>query len=194
VIVVLTFTGSLSVMEAGHAETRAVLLAALTCNLAWGIVDAALYLMSRFVEHARAVSTLMAVRRAPAGGAHALILDALPGVVSAVLTHPEVESLRERLTRLPEPSERVALTRTDWIGATAVCLLVFGSTLPVVVPFLLIHDPGVALRTSNLVALTIMFITGWRLGQHAGRPAWRVALFTVLIGVVLVAVTMALGG
>ena len=45
VIMVLTFTSSISVAESGHAETREVLVAALGCNVAWGIVDAAFYLM-----------------------------------------------------------------------------------------------------------------------------------------------------
>jgi len=194
VIVVLTFTLSLSGADSGRSETGAVLRAALTCNLAWGIVDGALYLMSRFVEHARAHSTLLAVRRAPPDTAQALILDALPAPVAQVLTRAEVDGVWQRLARLPEPSHRIVLTRTDLIGAVAVCLLVFCSTLPIVVPFLLIHDASTALRASNGVALAMLFVAGWRLGQHAGRPPWRVAVVTVLIGVVLVAVAMALGG
>ena len=39
-IMVLTFTGSLSVAEAGHSEVRTMLVGALGCNLAWGIIDA----------------------------------------------------------------------------------------------------------------------------------------------------------
>ena len=50
VIMVLTFTGSISVAEGGATETRTVLAAAIGCNLAWGIVDAAMYLMANFAE------------------------------------------------------------------------------------------------------------------------------------------------
>ena len=35
-IMVLTFTGSLSVAEAGRDDVRAMLIGALGCNLAWG--------------------------------------------------------------------------------------------------------------------------------------------------------------
>jgi hypothetical protein len=38
-IMVLTFTGSLSAAEAGRADVRAMLVAALGCNLAWGIEE-----------------------------------------------------------------------------------------------------------------------------------------------------------
>jgi hypothetical protein len=39
-IMLLTFTGSLSVAEAGREDIRTMLIGALGCNLAWGIIDA----------------------------------------------------------------------------------------------------------------------------------------------------------
>ena len=60
---VLTFTGSISVAEGGATETRTMLAAAIGCNLAWGIVDAAMYLMANFTERARGLATLRAIRR-----------------------------------------------------------------------------------------------------------------------------------
>ena len=42
-IMVLTFTGSLSVAQAGRDDVRAMLIGALGCNLAWGIIDAVFY-------------------------------------------------------------------------------------------------------------------------------------------------------
>src|SRR5262249_61903131 len=44
-IMVLTFTGSLSVAEAGRGEVRTMLVGALGCQLAWGVTDRVLYLM-----------------------------------------------------------------------------------------------------------------------------------------------------
>jgi len=38
-IMVLTLTGSLSVAKAGRGEVRTLLVGALGCNLAWGIID-----------------------------------------------------------------------------------------------------------------------------------------------------------
>ena len=43
-IMALSFTCTLSVAESGRAEVRTMLFAALGCNLAWGIVDAVMYL------------------------------------------------------------------------------------------------------------------------------------------------------
>src|SRR4051812_49757418 len=63
-IMVLTFTGSLSVAEAGREDVRAMLIGALGCNLAWGIIDAVLYLMGCLAEKGRGLITLRAVRKA----------------------------------------------------------------------------------------------------------------------------------
>lgn len=51
-LMALSFTGSLSVAT-GHEEIRTVLAAALGCNIAWGLVDAVMYLVGTATERAR---------------------------------------------------------------------------------------------------------------------------------------------
>src|SRR6188474_3945331 len=63
-IMVLTFTGSLSIAEAGRDDVRAMLIGALGCNIAWGIIDGILYLMGCLAEKGRDLSTFLAVREA----------------------------------------------------------------------------------------------------------------------------------
>lgn len=195
VIMVLTFTSSISVVEGGQAETREVLLAALGCNVAWGIVDAAFYLMANFVERARKRMMLRSVREShDQEAAHGLILAALPSPVSAVLTASEVESLRQRLRQQGNPPAGQILNRRDLQGALGVFLLVFLSTLPIVIPFLLVPQAGMAMRASNAIAILMLFGVGWSVGTHAGQSGWRTGLVMVVLGLVLVAVTIALGG
>ena len=47
-IMVLTYTCSFSVAGAGREEVRTMLVGALGCNLAWGMIDAVFYLMGSF--------------------------------------------------------------------------------------------------------------------------------------------------
>jgi uncharacterized BrkB/YihY/UPF0761 family membrane protein len=47
-IMALTFTCSFSVAGAGREKVRELLIGAVGCNLAWGIIDAAFYLMGSF--------------------------------------------------------------------------------------------------------------------------------------------------
>src|SRR2546427_12257500 len=78
-IMVLTFTGSLSIAEAGRSEVRTMLIGALGCNLAWGIIDGVLYLMGCLAEKGRGLLTFRAVRRAAdPKEAQRVIADALP--------------------------------------------------------------------------------------------------------------------
>src|SRR5436190_14739964 len=192
---VLTFTGSISVAEGSAAENRTVLAAAVACNLAWGIVDAAMYLRATFAERARSLASLRAIRHTPSfDRAHRMIVDALPPVVSMVMTPLDLEMLRVRLSQQPESVAAVSLSRTDFAGAAGVFLMVFLSTFPVVIPFLILHETHQALRASNAIAIVMLFLTGWSLGRHTGRRAWLTGLGMVMVGVVLVAVTVALGG
>ena len=105
----------------------------------------------------------------------------------------EIETLRQRLGRYPEPTSLV-FHRRDFTGAVAVFLLVFLSTVPIVIPFLVVRQPEIAMRASNAIAIAILFGAGWKLGTYAGRPGWRSGLVMVVIGLVLIAVTIALGG
>jgi VIT1/CCC1 family predicted Fe2+/Mn2+ transporter len=194
-IMVLTFTSSISLAVGGRAETREVLIGALACNVAWGFVDAVMFLMAKFMERARNLATLRSIGAAsqPAT-AHRLILEGLPPLVSAVLTTSEVETIRHRLSEQGGAHQSIRLTGRDVVAALGVFLLVFLSTFPVVIPFLVMKNAMVALRTSNAIALVMLFITGWSLGRYAGRPGWRVGLGMMAIGVALVATTVALGG
>ena len=194
-IMVLTFTGSLSVAEAGRADVRLMLLGALGCNLAWGVIDGVLYLMGRLAEQGHGLLTLRAVRRtSDPQTAQQLIAGSLPPVIASILQPAELESLRQRLKELPDPPDRTRLPRDAWLGAAGVFLLVFLSTFPVVIPFTVIQDVTLALRVSNTVAIAMLFVTGYAFGRMTGRHPVKVGISMVVVGVILVGITIALGG
>lgn len=122
-IMALTFTGLIGSALGDGDEVRALLLGALGCNLAWGLVD---------------------------------------GVMMR--------------------------------AAVGVATLVFLSTLPVVVPFALMSDARLALRVSNVIAIVMLFGCGYQLGRYAGGRRWLAGAVVALLGVVLVPITIMLGG
>ena len=194
-VMVLTFTGTLSVTEAGRADVRDMLVAALGCNLAWGIVDGVMYVLDQMTLRARG---RLLVRRLHAEkdphAAHRLIADVLPERIAAILGTEELESMRRRLVAREDPSARTAPTARDLLGAASVCLLVFLTTLPVAIPFMLVSDPQPALRISNAVALVMLFLLGSSLARYTGGRPLRLGLGMLILGAVLVALTIALGG
>ena len=194
-IMVLTFTGTLSAAEAGRSDVRTMLLGALGCNVAWGIIDAVLYLMGCLAESNHSLVLFRAVRRTgEPDEARRLLSEALPPVVASVLRPEEFASLHARLKQLPEPPGRARLTREEWLAAIGVFVLVFLTTFPVSIPFLFMHNAVSALRVSNAVAIVLLFILGSRFGRVAGRRPWVTGVSMVLLGLVLVGITIALGG
>ena len=82
----------------------------------------------------------------------------------------------------------------DWWGALGVFLLVFLSTLPVVLPFVFARSPMRAIRFSNGIAIGMLFLTGYAFGRAAGYHPWLMGIAMVGLGCVLAAITIALGG
>jgi len=194
-IMVLTFTGSLSAATAGREEISTMLFGAIGCNFAWGIVDAFMYLINTITERGHGILKLRAVRAAKKPeAAQRIIVDALPKPVASVLQQGEIETIRQRLMQFPAPPERPRMGKQDFIGATGVFLIVFLSTFPVVIPFILMHNALLALRISNAIAIILLFLCGYWLGHYAGNRPWRMGFAMVVVGSVLVAVTIALGG
>src|SRR5882672_5753938 len=93
-IMVLTFTGSLSVAEAGREDVRTMLIGALGCNIAWGVIDGVLYLMGCLADKGRNLRTFRAVRAASEPQkAQRLISGALPPLIASVLEPAELETM-----------------------------------------------------------------------------------------------------
>ncbi len=194
-IMVLTFTGSLSVAEAGRAEVRDMLVGALGCNLAWGIIDGLFYLMGSLAERGSALLTFRAVRQeSDPRKAHELIAGTLPPMVASVVKPEEVESFRQRLKALPEPPRRAQLPKEDWLGALVMFVMVIITSFPAALPFLFIDEPWLALRVSNAVLLALLFVIGYRWAGYTTINRWRAGFTMLGVGAALVAVAIALGG
>jgi hypothetical protein len=194
-IMALTFTGTLGAATAGQEEVRTLLIGAIGCNIAWGLVDAVMFLLNSVTERGRGLLMLRAVHQAGSReDAREVVRAALPPAIASAMEPADVERLRERLVRTTDPLQPALLTRDDLLAASAVFLLVVLSTFPVVIPFLVFSQVHLALRVSNLVAIVMLFGLGYSLGQYGGLPPWRTGSSMVLLGVVLVGIAIALGG
>jgi VIT1/CCC1 family predicted Fe2+/Mn2+ transporter len=192
---VLTFTGSLSVAESGREDVRTMLIGALGCNVAWGIIDGLLYLMGCLSEQGRNVRAWRALRKTtdPVEGRR-VIAESLPPIVAATLGREEYETVRQKLLQLPEPPSRPRLGKNEWLGALAVALWVILTTFPVAIPFLFMDNVARAMRFSNGIAVSLLFVAGYAFGHVAEYRPWLTGLAMVVLGSALVAMTIALGG
>jgi len=194
-IMVLTFTGSLSVAEADRAEVRTMLIGALGCNIAWGVIDGNLYLMGCLADQGRGIRAWRAFKKAPnPETAHQVIADLLPSKMAETLSSTEYEVIRKKLQQLPEPPARPRLYKDQWLAALGVFLWVFVTTFPVAIPFIFMHDIAQAMRMSNGIAVVLLFVTGYAFGRCSEYHPWLSGLAMVLLGSALVGLTIVLGG
>jgi len=194
-ITALTFTCSFSVTKSDETSVNDMLFGALSCNTAWGLIDAVMYLLMTKTDAERGYTIMDFVRRTKnTSEASQFITDALPPVIAGVLQPDEVEKIRQRISQLPEPAATTGQKLKDYRTAGGIFLLVFLSTFPVAVPFIFNGDLNKALRISNITAILMMFFCGWALGKYAGRNQFLTGIMMSLFGAVLVLITIALGG
>ena len=194
-IMVLTFTGTLSVATAGDEDVREMLIGALGCNIAWGVIDGLLYLMGALAERGRNLATYRTVvGAATVAQAREAIAGAMPPVVASLLGCAELDAIHAKLKKLPEPPKHARLSGDDWRGAFGVFLLVFVATLPVTIPFMFMDDATRAMRWSNGIAVAMLFAAGYAYGRLIGRAQWVVGISMIALGLVIVALTIFLGG
>jgi VIT1/CCC1 family predicted Fe2+/Mn2+ transporter len=194
-IMVLSFTGAISVTTDAREDVRELLWAALGCNVAWGLIDAVMYLMNVAIERGHSILMIKKIHESKDPEESVQILkDEIQPAIAALLTTAELNEVSNRIRKLPEPSKKHVLTGTDLWAGVQIFFLVFLCTLPVALPFALIDDLALAMRASNGVAVLLLFIGGFLLASFAGFRKGITAIVYTLIGVSLVAITMALGG
>ena len=109
-IMALTITGAVSVVTADRFQIRTMLIAALGCNLAWGIIDAGMYLMGRLGERGRNVVLARAVRAArDREEAHRIIADELPPLLAPTVKQAQLELIRDERQETVRANEETDL-------------------------------------------------------------------------------------
>jgi VIT1/CCC1 family predicted Fe2+/Mn2+ transporter len=195
-IMALGFTAAVRLSDE-QVNSRELLIAITGCNLAWGIVDGVMFVLTSLFERGRKARAVRDVRNAPDEASALAAIERELNAPLLDLTSPsEREQLLRRVLELVRRSEieTVRLRVGDLLGGTAVALVIVLATVPVVVPFLFVNDPMLAARLSNLVALVELGLVGARWGQATGAsPIW-IAIGLTTVGLVLVAITIALGG
>lgn len=198
-IMTLTFTlgAGIIIRDEGREGARQLLIALIGCNIAWGIIDAALYLVGQLLNRGQRKHLVLAVRNAAdEHSASALIAGELDELLGNVTSAAERQTLYNRVAiKLRSTSAEVdSLTKADIRGAIASFWLVVLASVPAAIPFLLIDEAYLALRASNAVLLAMLFVTGYWWSRYTLGKPWLVGLAFLIGGIALVVLAIALGG
>jgi len=198
-IMTLTFTlgAGMVIQEQGKPGAREMLVAILGCNLAWGVIDGTFHVLGQMFERGRMLRLRLKVRGIGSPDeARELVADELDELLTRVTAEEQRRSLYDtivqRMRSDPLPLNR--LRKEDIFGGIAAGLLVFACSLPAALPFFFIDDPRLALRVSNILLLGLLFYVGYRFARDTMARPWLTGVVFLLVGVVLVGATIALGG
>jgi VIT1/CCC1 family predicted Fe2+/Mn2+ transporter len=177
--------------------TRELLGSVLGCNLAWGLINALMFVMDRVVERSRVARMVEAVRGAPnEEQGLALIRDELEPKLRAVCSWEERECLYQAIFRNIKNAAvpKTMVQREEIGGALVTFLVVVLTAVPAIVPFLFLGNLSVALRVSNGLLLGLLFLVGYCWARQTKVNPWLTGLGVMLHGAAVVGVAKALGG
>jgi hypothetical protein len=199
IIMTLTFTvGARFFLVAEEFDRHELIIGAVGCNIAWGIIDAVLYVVGTLFFRSQRARFYRSLRDTTnSEKALAAVADHF-GLEDEPLAIPSEErnklyaailSMGQRTAPAP-----VRVCGSDLTAAFLIFLLVTLAAVPSVVPLLLIEDPGVALRVSNVIQVALLFIGGWRWGSYTDVSAWKVGLAIAILGAAMSVPAVLLGG
>ncbi|MGO4304434.1 hypothetical protein AB4Z41_12235 [Cupriavidus sp. RAF12] len=190
----LTFVGAVSATTAGPDAPHTMLRAAIGCNLAWGLVDAIMFLVRTLAGRGMLQKLALTIKQEDRTSGVAAIRDALPPAMNPHIADDDLEPIRLRLVSGADVPDRPTLRLADFLGAIRIFCIVVLSTFPVALPFVLLHDVATALVVSRVLTLAILFGGGMALGHYAGINPWRAGLGMMALGVAVTIAVIALGG
>jgi len=191
----LTFVGAVRVVTADDPDpARTMFATALGCNLAWGLVDAIMYLVRTLTTRGKRLSLALAIRSSPDRATSIKVLRAaLPAWGKDYAGDDELAAIAARVAAAPLPV-KPRLGMRDYVGAVGIFIIVVATTFPVALPFIIVKDVSMAMLISRILTLVMLFVGGFALGRFAGYSGWHTGGAMTIMGVFLTMAIIALGG
>jgi len=197
-IMALTITvGARLLSERADIVGVELAVALLGCNVAWGVIDGAFYLLATIFNRNRRVQFVKRLQAArDETEALAAVRDEFGLEGEPPMRAEDKARLHASLLQLfrHAGTARAHIQADDWIAAVLIAVLVGATAIPGLVPLLLIQDGFVALRVANVLQIGLLFFVGYRWAHHSGSNRWLVGLAIALLGTALVLLAVPLGG
>jgi VIT1/CCC1 family predicted Fe2+/Mn2+ transporter len=194
ILMAISVTAAFEITAGAELDVRELMIAALGCNLAWGLIDGVIYLLHQQVERHRNHQTMLELRGTVADEAfRERVKDALPPVFGPAVTADTFARFRQ-VVQSYSAQRPPFWSGREFAVAGIIALLVFASTFPLVLPFMIMQDAWLALRASHAIAVLFLFVLGWRIGRWSGASALGCGLVFAAVGATLAVMCVALGG
>jgi hypothetical protein len=164
-IMVLTITVGAGIISASEElDTHKLVATAVGCNIAWGVIDAVLFVLGGLFYRSQRARFFRELRSARSEAEALAAIQEEFGLEEeplAVLSEDRVRLYQSILALSAHATPaRVGVRRRDFVSAFVVFALVSATALPGVIPFLLLEDSYLALRVSNVLLILLLFLVG----------------------------------
>jgi hypothetical protein len=182
----------------GEFDRNELIVGAIGCNIAWGIIDAVLYVVGSLFFRSQRARFYRSLRATTDDKAALSAVAEQFGLEDEPLAIPADERAKLyqailAIGRHAAPAP-IRVTRDDLTAAFVVFALVTFTAIPCIIPFLIIDDESLALRISNAIQLALLFIGGYRWGSYTDLAPWKIGLTVALLGVGMCLLNVLLGG
>lgn len=198
VIMVVCFTSVLRAFpDAPEKVVGTILLSALFCCIAWGLVDGIFYSWEAHYELDKK-KKLQALVQAPSNPkkGRELVEDDLGDTIVDLMDEKDKEQIYQIIEKNVSGVDlgRVSM-KEDIITVLIAFGLVVGSSIIVILPFLLFSPVMTALVISNITGILLLFIMGyWREEDKRITKKLMTGGLTAFVALIITGVTVALGG
>jgi hypothetical protein len=198
VIMVVCFTSVLRAYpQAAEKIIGTVLLSALFCCIAWGLVDGVFYAWEAHYELDKK-KKLQSLAQAPAGSkkGRELVEDDLGDTIVDLMDEKDKEQIYQIVEKNVSGVDLGRVSLKDDVVTVAIAFgLVVGSSIIVILPFLIFSPVMNALKISNITGIFLLFFMGyWREEDTRITKKLITGGFTALVALIITIVTIVLGG
>jgi hypothetical protein len=199
IIMTLTFTvGARYFMVRGEFDRDELIVGAVGCNIAWGIIDAVLFILGTLFFRSQRARFYQSLRATTDDKAALTAVADQFGLEDEPLSIPDQERAKLyqsilAVARHASPAA-IRITKDDWTAAFLVFVLVTLTAIPSIIPFLLIENESVAITVSNIVQVALLFIAGYRWASYTAVTPWKVGFTVAALGFGMCMLAVLLGG
>jgi VIT1/CCC1 family predicted Fe2+/Mn2+ transporter len=187
---------------ANNNNFHVIFYAAIGCDIAWGMIDAVLYIFSELMDRGRHALFLKSVQAIQdKDKAIEFITKKVEEEMDpAILEHFNHEDRIQLSQKVVQFSSKmtpvnVHISKDDVFGAISIFVVVICTGLVLLIPFVLFSgDITFASRISEIIALILLFLIGYRWAKTTNRPKIQTGIIMALLGVVIDVIVILLGG
>lgn len=198
VIMVVCFTSVLRAFpDATDKVVETILVSALFCCIAWGLVDGIFYAWEAhyLLEKKKKLQAWVQAPKDPKKGRE-LVEDDLGDTIVDLMDEKDKEQIYQIVEKnVPGVDLGHVSIKEDIITVAIAFGLVVGSSIIVMLPFLWFSPLTTALKISNITGILLLFIMGyWREEDKRTSKKLITGGFTALVALIITLVTVYLGG